>query len=469
MRLNYIKNINQGITDLVNNSKLYLLFVTLITIISLTLSTYLDLNINSYIITYSPLIVITIIIGLYSTDTFTYVPILINALLLTEVNNMNFNNIPNFIIIFATIYLLSLLIFIIKNKINIFKGKLRWSYFTVFLVLILVSFHLPANAPKYLYLYILVFPLYYFLYLFFSSTFKQDQRYIVAASLMNAGLLCFIQTLIYIINTPYEILMNQISNGISYTIPWANANIGAIFLNITIGATFALIAIFPKHHEYKIIAILEIFALLLTVSRAGIIIFAISGIAYLVLLFKYRPNNKYYIVNLLIILLLVTIIFIFFIIEIFSLFINILNSFLSSDTTSGRISLIKESINDFKQNPIFGNGAFGKLDEFESIQNGVIVIQYAIFSYHSMPFQILAISGLIGIIAVIYNHIDIFRLLFKQTDIFNSFMIVIFISTTIYSLGDNVYLEPHYMVLSFIILSTIENANPTKNHHLMSV
>jgi O-antigen ligase len=459
-----MKNIASSLTKFIN-SRLYVTILFFVISIFWLLGKFIIIS-NPYFnfesLSYITLSLFSIISLFYAKDGFPFIPLIIFALLVPNNGSMNFSTVPITLVICSIIYVVSIVAYIIKNKINLIKGKLKWSMLVVTILLLSVSFRLPKDAPSFLYLFLLILPAYLFIYLFFSSSIKGDKRVILAETFMYAGLIIFIQSFTYFLSTPLDTIINNIIKGDSYSISFSHGNIGAIVLNITIGLTFGLILLKPNNIFYQLSLIPQVFALILTASRAGILIFMLMLVAYLVLLFIYKPSIKYFIIRIGIIIaggLIVLFAFNDIIEPLLTFFIKSLRG---NDPLTGRIDLYKEALAYFKSNPIFGVGVLGVIDVFTKTIDGVVIKSYAFRSFHNMPLQVLACSGIVGAIAVIYNYFDIFKLLLTKVDKFKLCVLVVIVGATIHSLVDNVYMMVDYTILAYSIFGVLEAYDSTK-------
>lgn len=443
--------INEALTKFINKY----LSITLAIIVSIlwVMGRFL---LDSETIIYIILSLTSILVLIYAKDGFPYIPIAIFTLLVPSNGAMKFNNVPIGLIILIIIYIISMILYVIKNKINIFVGKLRWSNLALTIVLILVSLRFNNDIPIYIYLFLLVLPMYLFYYLFFSSTIKGDNRLLLAELFIYAGLIISLQSLIYVIETPIFEIIENIKKGESYSIYWSHSNIGAIVLNMTIGLTLTSILLKPNKIWYQLSLLPQIFALLLTVSRGGIAIFGFMFLCFLVIYYIYRPSNKHYFTRLSLLLIGVVIIYLLIPDVINNLITFFITSLKGTDPLTGRMKLYEDAIKQFKTNILFGTGIFGAVDVFKKTVDGVIHISYGFRSYHSMILQILACSGLVGLLAVIYNYYEIIKLLINKIDKFKISIIIVILAVTIYGMFDNVYLMVHYTLLAYPLFAVIE-------------
>ena len=183
--------INEALTKFINKY----LSITLAIIVSI-LWVMCRFLLDSETIIYIILSLTSILVLIYAKDGFPYIPIAIFTLLVPSNGAMKFNNVPIGLIILIIIYIISMILYVIKNKINIFVGKLRWSNLALTIVLILVSLRFNNDIPIYIYLFLLVLRCTLFIIFFFSSTIKGDNRLLLAELFIYAGLIIHFNPLI---------------------------------------------------------------------------------------------------------------------------------------------------------------------------------------------------------------------------------------------------------------------------------
>lgn len=366
-------------------------------------------------------------------------------------SNLSFNNVPISVIAFVIIYVISIIIFIIKNKVNIWVGKLKYGLLIFVVIIIISSFRLSDTYPSYLLLILLIPVFYLFFYLFVSSSLKGDKRIYIGELFMLAGVFLSIHAINYVVNNDINLIVEYMKKGISRAYYFPQVNITAIILNITLLTSVSLVVLKPKNIIYQLSIVLQVFAMIITASRAGILLAALFLFISLFIIYLKRPSNFYFYSR-------ITFIFITLFIALVptGLFINMYNhfieSFKSSDPTTGRIDLIKEALEIFKTSPLLGKGILGIIEV--KVVNGTTL--YSFYSYHNFIVQALAMMGVIGLIGCIIHLIDIIRVLFKKVDSYRMCFILLALCLFINALVDNVFFMIHSTIYFFIIIAMLE-------------
>ena len=451
--------INKFITSIIN-SRFYNLFIFLLVCSFLITKTYLyDFNYTDII--FSIFSFLSLINIFYAKDSSPFLTLAIFSLLHPFKQNLNYNDVPIMVIVFIIIYFLSFIVFLIKNKINIWQGKLRYGLLIYVILLTLISLRLPDEYPAYLLLIVLIPILYLILYLFISSSIKGDKRRYIGELFMLAGLFLSIHAVNYLVNTDLQIVVDNIKRGISRAYSFPQVNITAIILNITILTTISIIVLKPKNIIYQLSLIPQCFAMVITASRAGILLCGFFLIISVFILYHKRPSNFYFFSRFIFVL-----IILFVVLVPTGLFKNILDhlieSFKVKDPTTGRIDLIKEALEHFKTNPLIGKGILGLIEIRTKVIDGNTITLYSFYSFHNFVVQVLAMSGILGLICVIYHYFEIFRLLFKKVDSHRLCIILVIVCSTIHGLVDNVFFMIHYTVMSFILFGMLEAYDKSK-------
>lgn len=124
--------------------------------------------------------------------------------------------------------------------------------------------------------------------------------------------------------------------------------------------------------------------------------------------------------------------------------------------SAGRFELYKEAWNLFLDKPIFGNSMLTRFDW----ENRYIV-------YHSTFFEALAAFGIIGVLCTIYFFFKKYRFLFKNKGLLSTILIISFIFIDVYSMIDNTYIILSFCIYLGILLPALEKGIEEENNILI--
>lgn len=413
-----------------------------------------------YYLGYSLLILFLIVSFIFAEDIYPFTPLIMFGMIILECKSGNFDqdSLPMALYVTALIYIVLMVIFVIKNKTNIFKTKLRNSFFIMGIVCIPVLF-INVNTTIGFTGYLLPFLLigYALLYAIFVTGHKveHDIKRHALMILILIGVVTTLDMLTLLIESQVRDVdyMTWGSGG------WTNRNIAVVSVNFAIGAVFYFIS---KQHSLKNIILLVAFVgflsfgVALTCSRGGgltyLIILVLSLIyTYFVIDKKYRTS---YLMSMFI---MVVCLFV-----IAATCKDVTNAFIHKfvvnrdDISSNRFEMWKEGLVNWTKSPIFGEGIITT----SSYINGQGI---SIYMYHNGPLQMLCSGGIIGAICYLYNNGETMYLMIKnRRSPYSMYALILFIGMFVHSLTDNLYIAPTYMFSLFIILMGLENSLDTK-------
>lgn len=222
---------------------------------------------------------------------------------------------------------------------------------------------------------------------------------------------------------------------------WGNTNTLATVIMSTIPFTLCLSTQYRKGGFFTIAAFVQYIAIWITHSRGCIIISSVVMFAYIVylLIIQRGFNRGFLIANTAVFIIFVSLFVLLYTSKFKELFGDIIIKGLDD---SGRFSLYEKAWNLFKQNLIFGTGYFYKTDQIRSFM----------YMFHSIPLQIAANLGIIGLIAFAYFYFVKYKLMFKNLK--NPLCFAIFLSIfsmDLYGMID-VVIFVYYHAIAIIVL-----------------
>ena len=302
------------------------------------------------------------------------------------------------------------------------------------------------------------------------SSFKcHEEKYILLKIIYIFSIYLVFQ--MYYIN--FIALVNNINgyNELRYLIGWGEKNVVAFAIEISIPICVFLYSKNYKRIDYLIITILLLIALILCKSYGALLAILLVSPLLLYILFKPLKYKIRIISCLYISSLLLFFISYLFISKIHS-FVNSL--FMMEFNLNGRDIFWTWILYFIKKNPanfIFGGSGsflFELYPAFSYVFTPTDPIEVAPLICHSTFFTILSISGLLGIIGLLFHRITTIRGVFKEKNDY-SLMLLSFITIgIIHGIIDNLffsvmYFIPYMMLLSEITIKSKEEGDSTMN------
>ena len=301
-------------------------------------------------------------------------------------------------IYFMCVITLLIAILMKKQKINksIFR-KNQWGYLTFMLALLVttITSYDKMESIKY---FILFFTIY--LCSYFSVNENENSIKKIFIILCWIEVIClFLQSLgVGIINNINDfVLPNEILNSMYNNIKASEAFSGIagdlpniMFFSYMIFIYYFVCYLVYLEKKYLIVSIAGLVAIFLCGKRSGLIILAISLI-FLVLLNMYNEKKLNFKLLIVLVFLCGIALYILVFTNAGNLILNRNNSLSQSgDYSNGRLDLIKQMIQIFKDNPIFGIGTLATKSYYGTILG------------HNIYMQVLSENGAIGLSALLY-------------------------------------------------------------------
>ncbi len=299
---------------------------------------------------------------------------------------------------------------------------------------------------------------FYFIFNNYINTGKCDIKLYFSKSMTAVGMLLVLEMIMFMFFNPemqfseikhdFINLGSQLSNGVAMT------------LLLTAPFSFYLALKQPKlSFIHFVCALAQYLALFLTYSRGGILFAVVTmPIALIYTVCKTKDYKWKFIMDYIILMLGLLVVYFCFMEQINDVLYSILHARESIDIdsiSSGRISLYKEAFGVFSQFPAFG-ASLG----YTSSNRVDSVIKF--FWFHSTFFQIIACTGIFGLLMFIYGYYGRFKIIFTniKKSSFNFIALVAFIGFEGYSMIDcGTFIPMPFMLMVTIITLIVEKAN----------
>ncbi len=408
-----------------------------------------------YYLGYSLLVIFAFISFIFADDIYPFTPLLLFGMIILECKTGNFDqdSLPMALYIVAAIFIILIIIFVIKNKTNILKAKLRNSFLAMGIICIPVLF-INVNTSIGFTGYLLPFLLlgYALIYMIYVTGHKVDHdiKKHALMILILIGIVTSLEMLVMLIESQIK--------GVDYATwgsgGWTNRNIAVVSINFAVGAMFYFLS---KKQTLKdiildtiIIAFLS-FGVALSCSRGG-------GLTYLIILILciiytyFKIDNKLKTSYIMTMFLMIVSLFV-----IAATCKDVTNAFIhkfvvnQNDISSNRFNMWKEGLINWTSSPIIGEGIITT----SSYINGVGI---SIYMYHNGPIQMLCSGGIFGALCYLYNNGEtLYYMIKNRKDSYIFYCLIIFIGMFVHSLTDNLYIAPTYMFSLFVLLMGAEN------------
>ena len=360
-------------------------------------------------------------------------------------HEMDLYTIPRTLYFVIGLVLLGFIIHII-----IYKQKLKLPKFFFGFLLIGVSLVLGGLLYDYegklvkmgLLLFIVV--VFLLFYAFLTSSTKSNFEDL--ASLMTMlGLMLCAQIAMYGILNPDSFLMNK-----EMHLGWARAsNSTAMILLLCV--PFAIYNAF-KNKGFKafmlyLLTIIELIAIIVTYSRGAIFSAVVAYSIFVIVLSFNKTVRKKALLFTLTIFILVAIIgfaIYYFNNDLFNSIVYHLTK-INLDNLNGRVPIYLEIFEHFKEQPIFGFSVFYLYGEHNGNPNFY-------FWAHNTFLQAAYTLGSVGLVAMIYHHIEKYFQCFKKPNLQKIVLIFAFFASDIYGFFDVSYFFINFMIVLVIIL-----------------
>ena len=455
-------NMISKLNNIVNMKYFYDLYLVLLTIITL-----IGYMFNS-IIGIETLIISMIIMLIITNDMKYIIPNLL--FIIFNINNgFKADEIPLFLIINVIVIIITIVIFIIKNRPNISKMKSIVGFIGLAIIELIPIFwnKTISNDNKALYFLYIGNLGYLMLYVLLVNGIRSKPIKYLAKSFSYLLVIISIECIFEVIK-----LSSTVDNifTLSYFLGWGVCNEASIMILVALPFSFYLIT--KEKNNYIIIGelikiILSVVGIILTFSRGGYIFLLIELTILIILLitFNYkRKGFKYYVFGI------VSLLLLFLIIranDIPSFNDNIFNIvFKNGLSDSGRFKLYEDAFRIYKEvwyNTLFGSGI---VSEVRALQTPIGLQDNAVVIYHSTLFETLVLGGLLGLLFLMILIKDKYIQLIKTNKHLLAYLLVGYIVVDIYGMFDNTYHMYYYMIAISIIMASIDNDNYYSNEKI---
>jgi O-antigen ligase len=397
---------------------------------------------------------IPVILGLvflvlvFSKDTMPTVPLFLNALFMVSTMPRAFDQIAPHLYIVPLIIISGMILHIFIYKVKFLKGKMTIGVLLMFAAMLLSSIN--ANKLSLMYwFYASIALLYAIIYLFYVNTIQGDHIKYLLQLMMILGLLISFQTLIYYLQVDdfFYAAENKLIN-----LGWGFSNYIATYLIMFISVTCYYIRTSKLWFVWFILGFFQVTMLVLTISRGGILAFAIlSPLLIFLTLFKVKKVWRY---------LLLGAVMSGLILWIGYMNLDVVNAILARNNgllldDTGRFAIWLDALQKFKDHPLLGGGIFAR---------EIGIYDYNMF--HNTILHTLGTMGLVGLVSLCIQLYQQFKITLGKFKLENLFLAVALLGAHIHGMVDNVYFMPQFMVLMLLIVSVVEVSNKPKTEEL---
>ena len=376
-------------------------------------------------------------------NSITILPFLLNMLFMISKTKAEWSmdSIPGYLYVIPVLLLIGFIINIIRFKPKFFQGMLLLPLMLMFAGMLLSMLNMEIIDINYLF-YIMVGLFYLFIYFFFRSSMTGDNLQFLIRLFAILGVMISVQVLLYYLHVDdvvYALEHKRIDLG------WGLSNFIATYLLMFIPAMFYFVKKYKFHVFWVVLAVLEIVALLFTLSRGGILTFVGILVFLIIYLFHGYENKRKMTLNVISGLIVLAVV----VIVKQNYFVTIYERLLDrAFDDTGRYEIWLEGIEKFKQNPILGVGLYAR------------VINDNYFShYHNTIIHTAVSMGVVGLVALFWQFINIARVFIKKINVETSILFIAILGANIHGLIDVVYFMPQFMILFFIVIAAVENRN----------
>ncbi len=363
--------------------------------------------------------------------------------MLTISQNYDFDFIINnvvVLIVIATGVLGSIAVFLCKNKVKFKFGKQFAGFLAMFVAMsfggILFKPALTLKSiPS-------VFTIYFCLivgYLLFVNVIRKNNPKYFAKIMTYTGILIAMQTLSFYLSGEYSF-----KTMIEYkllNVGWGVSNSIGALLVLVMPFTLYLIAKVKLPIYYIGLFVVELLALILTLSR-GSILMAALGLPLGVVFTCTKAESKKTVLTSFMYLIVVSVCLLVLKYNDISFIFDRISEY----SSNGRFELYFNAIKDFCESPIFGISMYGRHSRIDTNL-------FAVVWYHSTPMQFMANAGLAGLLAYLVHLFFKYEMLFSKGDVFVKFVLLGILMWSGYALIDVLYFSQNQLV--FFALSLV--------------
>ncbi len=374
-------------------------------------------------------------------------------------NGTALNQIDIPLVIMGGAFLVIMVGFIIKQKINLKKSKSWLGFFLmgIFTLIPICWAKLIDSDSSMLYFMYFADIGYFLLYLIFSNGIKKPDLNFLALIMTFLGILLAAEC-IMVSYSLKDVFGNVFVTW--YYLGWGLCNEAGIMMLVCLPFVFYLFSLSDKIYKYILYLITILFivvGILLTGSRGATLFGALEIAALFIATMFISKNRKK---TLIFTACLFAIAIIFAIIKFDYVKEKIQEAvdgiFASSFSDNGRFSLYKDACRVWNENfktRLFGSGFVSEIKPGNTalgMQENVVIV------YHSTFFQTLAMSGIFGIITLFIHLYQKYKRLFKLSSTFLILIIIGYFVVDLYGLIDNTYHMYYYMITLTIIMGMID-------------
>ncbi|MFW5794240.1 MAG: O-antigen ligase family protein [Bacillota bacterium] len=388
----------------------------------------------------SVFVIATFFILIFSKNSIHILPFILNMLFMISQTEWSLDTIPMYLYIIPIVLLSGFIIHYFKYREDVKRGKLTFPLLLMFIAMVFSIFNTNIFDLNYIF-YLVIGVFYLVIYLFLIKSIKGNNLYYLLRLFACLGVMISLQVFLFYISA--EDIIKAIETK-DIDLGWGISNFVATYLIVFITST----VYFLKHSKYKIlfsfIIAFEIFMLLFTLSRGGILAFiAILPLLVLYLFHEYENKKQMILYTIIIFFILIGVIY-----SNTSYFIPIWERFIAlPDQHLARIDLWKEAFSKFKEYPLFGAGLFARVEG-----------DYFGF-YHNTIMHTLATLGILGLISLLWQGITVLIIFLKNYNSEKIILLIALLGANFHGMVDNVYFMPQFMILFFVIVSVVEIYN----------
>jgi hypothetical protein len=374
-------------------------------------------------------------------NTIHIVPLTLNALFMISQTEWTTELIPKYLFFVPVVVIIGFIIHVVRFKVKLLNGSFLLSSMILLSALFLSLINMEVIDITYWFL-IIVGIFYLFIYFFFNNTISGDNTEYLIKLFTILGILVSLQVLIYYLR------VEDIEEALrlkSLDLGWGISNFIATYLIIFISTTVYYVKKYKTHIIWILVVLFEITMLFLTLSRGGIVAFLITSIVLIVYSF-FKSNKKVKMLISILIGLIVLSGFIYWNAETFiALWDRLMDYGLDNN---GRFEVWQNALNQFLAHPIFGVGLYSRLinDTYLGLNHNTII-------------QTAASFGIVGLIALGLMFYETIKVFFKNINHEKMILFIALIGANIHGMVDNVFYMPQFMIIFFIIIAVVENAN----------
>lgn len=372
-------------------------------------------------------------------------PFILNMLFMISQTEWDMTLIPSYLYIVPAVLILGFVLHTIIYRVKLFGGRF---FLGVLLMALAAIISTLINNPLWsmsTLLIVLVAVFFLFLYSFLVHTLEGDHVLYLLKIFAILGVMISLQVALYYLDPSIDI--NDALEHKTLDVGWGISNFIATYLIMFIVTTTYFIKRYRLHIFWIILSLFEISMLLFTLSRAGIIAFLLTLVLLIIYMFVGYDHKWTLLLNLFIGVVLVGIAG-YFLRDYFITVWDRLELFGLDD--NGRIALWKEAWNTFKENRVFGAGVFAR--QTDTSLNDLRM-------FHNTFLNMLAWFGTLGGVALLIQIVSIILIFFTKLTQEKAILLIALIGANLHGMVDNIYLMPQYMVIMFIIIAIVENAN----------